>query len=128
MVDPAGAPRTLQLAADFSREQDVLVLAGVGSAPWLQDLSRVGIEHVLVYSPTEPAPPAGRHADDLPGLLAKLLDFEPSARRITLQRLPDGGLNEEQFDELKKAVQNCSVNRTTFATSGATWVNHALAN
>jgi hypothetical protein len=128
MPDSATAQSTLHLPADFSREQDVLVLAGVGSAVWLEQLSRIGIERVLVYSPKEPAPVAGRQADDLVSLLAKLWDFEPTVRRITLQRLPGGSLSDDEFNELKKAVQNSSINRNTFATTGPIWVKHALGN
>jgi hypothetical protein len=131
MLESATAPeaaRTLRLPADFSPEQDVLVLVGAGSAAWLNELSRVGVERVLVYSPQEPAPAAGRLASDTPSFIAKLLDFEPAARRITLQRLPSGGVSDQQFEDLQKAIKDGGMNRATFATSGAIWVEHALAN
>jgi hypothetical protein len=119
---------TFQLPADFSSELDVLVLAGAGYAPWLHELSRRGIERVLVFAPGESAPAAGRVAGNMPDVIAKLLDFEPAARRITLQRLPNSGLSDHEFQELSKSIQNGGMNRATFATSGPTWVKHALAN
>jgi hypothetical protein len=135
MLESATAPGakaealgTLRLPADFSREQDVLVLAGAGAVEWLSELSRVGVERVLVYAPSEVAPAAGRIAARPSDVIAKLLDFQPTARRITLQRLPQGGVTDAQFEELAKIIQNGGMNRATFATSGATWVKHAFAN
>ena len=118
----------IHLPADFSPEQDVLVLAGTGAGVWLAELQRNGIERVVVLAPGGEALPQGcRAASTAPEVLAHILDFAPAARRITLQRLA-GGVSDEQFATLKKTIEHGGMNRATFATSGAIWVRHAFAN
>lgn len=128
---PESAPHPrggVQLPADFDAERDVLVLAGSGAAPYLSELRRLGIGRVVVFTPDAELLPGGaRGASTAPDALAHILDFEPPARQITLQRLP-AGIGDEQFELLKKTVEHGGMNRATFASSGPIWVSHALTN
>ena len=118
----------IALPADFSREHDVLVLAGSGAAAWLPDLERQGVRRVVVFAPTGEAPPGlPRVAASAPDVVAHVLDFEPAVRRVSLRRLPSG-VTDEQFDTLKKTVEGGGMNRATFASYGPVWVKHAFAN
>src|SRR5258706_13936659 len=92
----------IHLPADFSPDQDVLVLAGTGAGVWLAELRQSGIERVVVLAPGGEALPDGcRAASTAPDVLAHILDFAPAARRITLQLLA-GGRHDGEFAALKK--------------------------
>jgi hypothetical protein len=127
-VDAPEAIHGIALPAEFSREQDVLVLAGTGAAAWLPDLEQRGVRRVVVFAPNgEALPGACRVAAEALDVVAHILDFEPAARRISLRRLPSG-VSDEQFETLKKTVEGGGMNRATFTSYGAVWVKHAFAN
>ena len=120
---------SISLPADFSAEQDVLVLAGSSAPGLLPELSRHGLSRVIVFAPGDQAAlPSGLKAAQTPAdVVARILDLEPAARRITLQRIPSG-VSDEQLETLRKAIEHGGMNRATFATSGPLWVRHALQN
>lgn len=131
--DPAPEPATssgsIQLPDDFSPEQDVLVLAGQGAEPWLQALAQHGITRVVVFTPGATlAAGDTRSAASPADVMARILDFVPGVRRITIQRLPASGVSDDEFTTLKKTLENGGMNRATFASSGPLWVRHALGN
>src|SRR5690349_10952846 len=103
----------MTLPADFSREHDVLVLAGSGAAAWLPELERRGVRRVVVFAPHERSlPSTQRLATNAPDVVGHILDFEPAARRISLRRLPSG-VSDEEFEVLKKTVEGGGMNRAT---------------
>jgi hypothetical protein len=127
----ASEPLQVELGPAWNLEHDVLVLAGAGGTPTIDDLLGRGVRRLVVYLTPESL--------DLPDarvvtvrssaeLWAAMLAFNPPPQTITLRRVPGSSVSRELNQELASTLRKLSVNRATFAEKGEVWVRHSLRN